>query len=140
MAGIRSKDTKPEKLIRSKLHQRGFRFRVSPRGVYGSPDIVLPRYSAVIFVHGCFWHSHECHLFRLPGTRPEFWRAKLARNRERDVAVHDVLESEGWRQLVVWECALKGSGRLDPDDVADRIGRWIVGRRRYLEILGNLAK
>ena len=84
MAGIRGSDTKPELAIRSALHRRGFRFRLRRRDLPGKPDLVFPKHSAVIFVHGCFWHGHDCHLFRWPGTREEFWRDKITSNAARD--------------------------------------------------------
>ncbi len=87
MAGIRGRNTKPEIFIRKALHARGFRYRLHPRAVPGVPDFTLPRWRAAVFVHGCFWHGHDCPLFRLPGTRPDFWLAKIERNRARDAEV-----------------------------------------------------
>ena len=80
MSGIRGKNTRPELLIRKGLHARGFRFRLHDKRLPGKPDLVLPKYSAVIFVHGCFWHGHDCHLFKWPQSRREFWRKKITRN------------------------------------------------------------
>lgn len=137
MSGIRGKDTKPELLIRKGLHARGFRFRLHSSRVPGRPDLILPRYHAAIFVHGCFWHSHACHLFRMPGTRTEFWKAKLERNRHRDAEVREVLLKNGWRILVIWECALKGKYRLDPDEVLDRATAWVRGDETEGEIAGR---
>lgn len=127
MSGIRGKNTKPELLIRKGLHARGFRYRLHSGKVTGKPDLVLPRFNAVIFVHGCFWHSHDCHLFRMPSTRPEFWQAKLERNRQRDDEVRSALRAAGWRILVIWECALKGRTRLDLKAVLDDAAAWITG-------------
>lgn len=108
MAGIRGRDTKPEVLIRSFLHGKGFRFRLCRRDLPGRPDIVLPRWRAVVFAHGCFWHGHEgCQYFRLPKTRAEFWDAKIAENTARDAAAVQALAGLGWRVAVVWECALR---------------------------------
>lgn len=87
MAGIRGKDTKPELVVRRGLHALGFRFRLHDRALSGKPDMVLPRWRAVIFIHGCFWHAHDCPLFRWPGTRQDFWRQKIGRNQERDAEV-----------------------------------------------------
>lgn len=137
MSGIRGKNTKPELLIRKGLHARGFRFRLHSTKVPGKPDLILPRYRAVILVHGCFWHSHDCHLFKMPSTRPEFWKAKLERNRGRDAEVRSMLLDAGWRLLVIWECALKGKHRLDLNDVLDRAGAWIRGQERVGEIAGT---
>lgn len=137
MSKVRGKDTKPEMLIRKGLHARGFRYRLHCPEILGKPDLVLKRYRAVIFVHGCFWHGHDCHLFKIPATRPEFWRAKINRNRERDTKVSlSVLES-GWRQLVVWECALKGRRRIDFETLMTRIGEWITGDGQKDQIAGD---
>ncbi len=121
MSGIRGKDTKPELLIRKALHSRGFRFRLHSLKVPGKPDLVLPRYNAAIFVHGCFWHGHDCHLFKMPSTRPEFWEGKIDRNRARDTEVRNALITSGWRRLVIWECALKGKFRLDFEILVERV-------------------
>ncbi|MFP4906044.1 very short patch repair endonuclease [Paraburkholderia sp. BR14261] len=107
MSGIRGRNTKPEKLIRSLLHRRGFRFRLNVRELPGRPDIVLPRRRAVVFVHGCFWHGHNCALFKWPRTRPEFWREKIARNRLNDAKALAALAAQGWRVAVIWECACR---------------------------------
>ena len=139
MSGIRGKNTRPEMLIRKGLHARGLRFRLHSSKVPGKPDLVLPRYRAAVFVHGCFWHGHDCHLFRLPATRPEFWKAKLERNRARDREVRATLREAGWRVLVVWECALKGKYRLDLDDLLDRAMAWIIGGAQEGEIEGVRA-
>ena len=114
----------------------GFRFRLHSSDVPGRPDLVLRRYRVAIYVHGCFWHGHDCHLFRFPSTRPEFWRSKIARNVERDQEVRKTLREEGWRRLVIWECALKGKWRLDFDGVLSRAGRWIRGSETEAEIAG----
>lgn len=137
MSGIRAKDTKPELLVRKGLHGRGFRFRLYSRKVPGKPDLILPRYHAAIFVHGCFWHRHDCHLFKMPSTRPEFWKSKLERNQERDAQVREALMQAGWRLLVIWECAIKGKHRLDPDDLLDTAATWIRGSNSKGEIAGR---
>ncbi|APR35382.1 very short patch repair endonuclease [Paraburkholderia sp. SOS3] len=124
MSGIRGRNTKPEILIRSLLHRRGFRFRLDARDLPGRPDIVLPRYHAVVFVHGCFWHGHDCHLFKWPQTRVEFWREKIGRNRSNDAKVTAALRERGWRVATVWECALRGANR-DLDGVLRRLVDWL---------------
>jgi DNA mismatch endonuclease (patch repair protein) len=124
MSGIRSKNTQPEIAVRRGLHHRGFRFRLHDRRLPGKPDIVLPRYRAVIFVHGCFWHGHDCRLFRMPSTREEFWSAKIEANRNKDRTSVDQLHSQGWRIATVWECSLRGKGR-DVERVADRLAEWL---------------
>lgn len=112
MSRIRSRDTAPEMLIRRGLHAAGFRFRLDQRQLPGRPDLVLPRYRTVIFVNGCFWHSHGCHISRLPDTRREYWQPKLDRTLQRDIDAVQALTSTGWRVVVVWECALRGRVRL----------------------------
>lgn len=94
--------------MRKGLHARGLRYRLGGTGLPGRPDIVLPRYRSVVFVHGCFWHGHNCPLYRLPKTRPEFWGEKIGKNRERDGRVEQQLRSSGWHVAVVWECSLRG--------------------------------
>ncbi len=108
MSRIRSKDTKPEKVIRSLLHRAGLRFRLHCRNLPGKPDLVFPRYKTVIFVHGCFWHRHEgCRDATTLGSRTEFWNRKFSDNIQRDKKVKAALEEMGWRVLVVWECEIK---------------------------------
>lgn len=137
MAGIRGKNTKPELLVRKALHARGFRYRIHCKDLPGNPDMCFPKYRAVIFVHGCFWHGHDCHLFRWPKTRPEFWSAKIARNREMDGSAEQRLMSEGWRMANVWECALKGKTRLPLEDVVASLERWLQSDESSLEIEGT---
>lgn len=137
MSGIRGKDTQPELAIRRGLHALGFRFRLHAKEVPGKPDLILPRYRAAIFVNGCFWHHHDCHLFKLPSTRTEFWSQKIARNVGRDAIVREQLTTQGWRFLVVWECALKGRTRLALDEVIGRIAQWLRGAQPSFEIGGT---
>lgn len=125
MSGIRGQDTRPEMIIRRGLHAMGYRFRLHVKDFPGKPDLVFPKFKAVIFVHGCFWHGHNCHLFKWPATRPEFWKKKIESNRKRDQDVLSALGNLGWRVLVVWECALKGKGRRSPDEVLSKISDWL---------------
>lgn len=105
MSRIRSKDTQPEMRVRRALWAAGFRYRLHDKRLPGSPDLVFPGRQTVVFVHGCFFHAHEgCANFRLPKTRPDWWAAKLARNKARDIEVQAALEAAGWRVIVVWEC------------------------------------
>lgn len=128
MAGIRGKDTRPEMLIRRGLHAMGYRFRVHRRDLPGNPDIVLPKYRAVIFVHGCFWHGHECHLFKWPKTREEFWREKIGSNVKRDQRSEQCLTNLGWRVHAIWECELKGK-RADLPRVLNDCAAFIEAER-----------
>ena len=114
---IRGTNTKPELLLRRGLHKRGFRFWLHDRRLPGKPDIVFPKYHAVLFVHGCFWHGHRCHLFRWPSTRAGFWREKLSRNKKVDRRSIAALRKDGWRVGIVWECALKGRTRIPFEQV-----------------------
>lgn len=107
MAGIRGKDTKPELLVRSYLHRQGLRFRLDARDLPGRPDIVLPKWNAIVFVHGCFWHRHSgCRFAYNPKSRSEFWMAKFNQNVARDKRNAVLLRRLGWRVLVIWECDL----------------------------------
>jgi DNA mismatch endonuclease (patch repair protein) len=126
MSRIRGKDTKPELLLRHGLHARGFRFRLHRRDLPGCPDLVFPRFHAVVFVHGCFWHGHGCPMFKFPTTRTEFWAAKIEGNRARDTKVSENLEAAGWRTLVVWECTLRGPQRLPIEQVLTRVSAWLL--------------
>ena len=119
MSQIRSKDMKPEMAVRSMIHRLGFRFRLHQKNLPGTPDIVLAKYRAVIFVHGCFWHWHpdpNCPIAQLPESNVEYWGPKLARTRERDSEHLAELSQLGWRVLVIWECDLRS-----PESLADRI-------------------
>lgn len=131
MSRVRAKDTRPEMIVRRLLHSLGFRFRLHRRDLPGRPDIVLPRYRAAIFVHGCFWHGHDCSLFRMPTTRTEFWAAKIAANRRRDGDAVSGLRDAGWRSLLIWECALRGRGRLPAGTLTHRITAFIVGNATF---------
>lgn len=136
MSGIRGKDTKPELLIRRALHAKGFRYRLHAKDIPGKPDMVFPRFRSVVFVHGCFWHGHDCPLFRLPATRTEFWGEKIECNKKRDNEVSVMLTESGWRQLVVWECAIKGRGKLPLETIISQISSWIHGSVDRFEIRG----
>ncbi|NVN93043.1 MAG: DNA mismatch endonuclease Vsr [Desulfuromonadales bacterium] len=108
MSWVRTKGTAPELALRSALHSAGIRFRLHRKDLPGKPDIVLPKYNSVIFVHGCFWHHHEgCIKSRMPKTNIEFWQDKIAANIKRDKSNQDDLEKMGWQVLVVWECDIK---------------------------------
>ena len=137
MSGIRGKNTKPELAIRSALHRGGIRFRLHRKDLPGSPDLVFPRYNAVLFVHGCFWHGHECHLFRWPLSHQDFWQEKIKTNRTRDGYQKDDLIKQSWRVAILWECALKGKSRLPITAVVEDCIAWLNSDIRTLEIKGK---
>lgn len=137
MAAIKGKDTKPELIIRKGLHARGFRYRLHDRKLPGRPDLVLPKYHAVIFINGCFWHGHDCAFFKWPGTRQEFWKEKIGANVSRDQRNYAAIDDAGWRRAVIWECALKGPGRLAPDEVLTRVADWLASGEKTLTVRGS---
>ena len=125
MAAIRSANTKPELQVRRALHALGLRFRLHAKELPGKPDLVFPRHKAVIFVHGCFWHGHDCHLFKMPATRQEFWADKIGRNVANDTKAATALQADGWRVGVVWECALKGRTKPDFAETMQGLAMWV---------------
>jgi DNA mismatch endonuclease, patch repair protein len=137
MAGIRATNTKPEMILRRGLHALGFRFRLHDRRLPGKPDIIFPRYRAVILVHGCFWHGHDCPLFRWPKTREAFWRQKISGNRARDEITTVELRTKGWRVLQVWECALRGTGSLGSAKAIELAALWVKSTEAEGEIRGK---
>lgn len=136
MAAIRGVNTQPELRLRRALHKRGFRYRLHRAGLPGRPDLVLPKYHAAIFVHGCFFHGHECATFRWPATNANFWRNKIEQNRERDEKQISLLVANGWRVLVVWECVLRRAAGDKSDAVVARVARWLRGKRLRFEVGG----
>lgn len=139
MSRIRGRDTKPELLLRRGLHAAGLRFRLHRRGLPGRPDLVFPRYRAVILVHGCFWHGHQCPMFRMPATRPEFWAAKIGGNRARDQRNLEDLTAARWRVLTVWECSLKGPARRPTADVISCCVSFVNSDSARMELAGTWA-
>lgn len=130
MAAIKSKDTKPEMLVRSFLHAAGFRYRLHDRKLPGCPDLVFPSLHTVIFINGCFWHGHEnCKYFRLPKSNVEFWRKKISRNTERDANVRAELEKQYWNVIVIWECDLKNKSRRE--EMLDKIAKELFNIRNH---------
>lgn len=132
MSRIGGKNTKPERVVRSILHRLGYRFTVNGplnKSLLGKPDIVLPRWRTVVFVHGCFWHAHSpCKVFRMPKTRTEWWQEKLGKNKERDARVKRQLRKEGWRVVTVWECQLCTTPKLEK--LVERLGPEIAGKEK----------
>ena len=116
MGRIRSRDTVPERIVRSMLHRIGFRFRLHRKDLPGKPDIVLPKHRAIVFVHGCYWHGHGCKRGRPPRSNQAYWSEKIAGNRARDDQHVYALKTLGWRPIVIWECELR-----DPDSVLDKL-------------------
>lgn len=140
MRRIRGRDTKPELLLRRGLHAAGFRFRLHVPELPGRPDIVFPRYHAAILVHGCFWHGHDCPLFKMPATREEFWAIKICGNKERDKRTAEALLARGWRVLTVWECSLKGPGRQPLPAIIDRCAAFIRGKAKQAALRGETVR
>ncbi|SHK49963.1 T/G mismatch-specific endonuclease [Shimia gijangensis] len=133
MAGIKGKNTKPEMVLRRALHARGFRYRLHSDNVLGRPDLVLPKHRVVVFVHGCFWHRHAgCRYTSTPSTRPEFWKMKFNANVARDNAVRAKLLHDGWRVVVIWECALKKVDQVN--EVVGRFTGWLSSESDALEL------
>jgi DNA mismatch endonuclease (patch repair protein) len=112
MANIKGRNTRPELLVRSEAHRLGLRFRLHEKKLPGRPDIVFPKWKTVVFVHGCFWHRHDCKLAATPKTRPDFWRKKFEENVARDARARLSLESAGWRVVVFWECETRSAEEL----------------------------
>jgi len=137
MAGIKNKNTKGELLIRKSLHKLGFRYQLYRKDMPGKPDLVFPKFKAVIFVNGCFWHAHDCHLFKWPSSRPEFWQEKISSNKIRDEINLEKLTDLGWKTLVIWECALKGKTRRDLNEVIHTAANWIQYDSQNAEIEGR---
>lgn len=128
MSRVRGRDTKIELFLRKGLYARGLRFRLYRRDLPGRPDVVLPRQRVCVFVHGCFWHGHGCALFRMPATREDFWRAKIAGTKERDRRNTKALLKAGWRVLVLWECATRGPRRLAPEAILEECYEFVAGK------------
>lgn len=136
MSGIRSKNTKPEITIRKALHKKGFRFRLHSSKLPGTPDLVFQKYKTVIFTHGCFWHNHDCVLFKWPSSRPDFWKNKLSRNKIKDRKSLEKLLEQNWRVLVIWECAFKGPEKLSLEEVVSASTSFLTGNKKFFEIKG----
>lgn len=139
MSRVKSKDTRQEVEIRKRLFALGFRYRLHVSKLPGKPDIVLRKYKAAIFIHGCFWHVHDCSLFRWPTSKKAFWKKKLAGNRKRDIENIESLKKLGWRILVIWECSFRGAGKKrekEIDTLVIKTGKWLNFGKVSSEIKG----
>ena len=125
MRAIATRDTAIEKRLVSVLTEQGATFRVQDAALPGRPDFVVDDYQCVIFTHGCFWHHHECYLFKTPATRTQFWLAKIGKNVERDARDRERLQALGWRVLIIWECAIRGRKKLSDEALSERVVEWI---------------
>lgn len=134
MRAIRTRDTAIEQRIAAMLANMELAFQVQDTSLPGKPDFVLHEYRAIIFVHGCFWHHHHCHLFKLPATRTAFWQEKIDGNVVRDKRIFNALGEQGWKILVVWECALRGKNRLSEPALEQRLEEWICAAEGNGEI------
>jgi DNA mismatch endonuclease (patch repair protein) len=137
MAKIKAKDTKPEIKIRKALHALGFRYKLHDSKLPGKPDLVLTKYNAVIEVNGCFWHGHDCPIFRLPKSRTDYWKNKINRNIERDYDNFKKLLNLEWRILIVWGCTMRGKKSLEFEKMITTIDKWIKEGKKYKEISGT---
>ena len=143
MSKIRSKNTKPEIMLRKALFAKGFRFRINYKKLPGKPDIVLPKYKTAIFVHGCFWHGHDnCAIFHIPKSNVEYWENKIAKNKERDIVNIERNISLGWEVFVIWECEIT---KKNIQNIIDRITRSVIKERGlsikiYEKIEDNIVK
>tara|TARA_Y100001938_G_C7948906_1_gene358232 strand:+ start:185 stop:658 length:474 start_codon:yes stop_codon:yes gene_type:complete len=134
MRAIRGVNTKPELIVRKLLHNSGYRFRITPNNLPSKPDIYLPKHKACVLVNGCFWHGHNCHLFKWPKTNPQFWQSKISDTIQRDNKNIRLLREYGLKTLIVWECALKGKLRLPQPVAIQLIERWIHHSQQDYEL------
>jgi DNA mismatch endonuclease (patch repair protein) len=126
MSLIRSRDTKPELLVRKALYKKGFRYQLYRKDLPGKPDLVFPKYKSIILINGCFWHGHNCPSFKLPLSNIEYWKSKIAKNMARDIKNLQLLRDRGWRVYIVWECSLRKIEWKDqPNRVVELIAEWL---------------
>lgn len=128
MSGIRGKNTKPELIVRKELFRRGFRYRLHGSQLPGKPDLVFPKYKAVILVNGCFWHGHDCKLFKWPKSNQKFWRQKINGTIERDKRNFELLAKEGWRTITIWECSLKNKNSHEVNREIDKLAKLLLNK------------
>lgn len=138
MSGIRSGNTRPEIMVRKALFSLGYRYRSHPKDLPGKPDIKLPKYRSVVFINGCFWHGHDCHLFKMPSTRREFWEKKINGNQDRDKAVLKEYDDIDWRTACIWECAIRGKGSIGLEKTIASLTKWLHNCNKHVDIRGNI--
>ena len=134
MSRNKNKDTALEILIRKAIHAKGFRYKLHDKKLPGKPDLVFPKYKAVIFINGCFWHGHGCSLFKWPATNEDFWKKKISGNQKRDLSNIQKLKSSGWKVLTVWECSTRGVHKIGLDASVEQISDWLQAGTSTLEI------
>lgn len=134
MRAIATRDTAIEKRLAELLGERDIAFRTQDATLAGRPDFVLDDWRCIIFTHGCFWHHHDCYLFKVPATRTDFWMGKINANVARDTRDIARLLKEGWRVMIVWECALRGREKLGNEALCERLEEWICGGGAYAQI------
>ena len=134
MAAVKGKNTKPELIVRRGLHAQGFRYSLHRKDLPGKPDLTLPKYKAVIFVNGCFWHGHSCRAFSWPKTRQAFWRDKISRTIQRDSENTKLLVKQGWRVATIWECALKGPNKPGIEKLVQSLSEWLRSEDHILNV------
>lgn len=137
MACIKGKDTKPEMVIRRALHALGFRYRLHVKDLPGHPDMVFPKYKAVILVNGCFWHGHDCHISNRQKSRSEYWEQKITNNMNRDEKNKKQLHALNWRVATIWECAITGKMKTPLDNMSNLISLWLKSSEKEITIFGN---
>ena len=143
MSKIRSKNTKPEIALRKALFEKGFRYRINDKNLPGKPDIVLPKYKTVIFVHGCFWHEHEgCKRAHLPKSNVDYWKNKICTNKERDKKNESLLLTLGWKVIIVWECEIKTLDGLKYtiNKIIDDLNKSVIKIKIYEEVDSYIMK
>lgn len=136
MASIKSKNTVLEIAIRKRLHAKGLRYRLHGKGLPGRPDIIFPKFKALVFINGCFWHQHGCYLSVMPKTRSDWWEKKLSSNKKRDQLNYQLLRSLGWRIAIVWECSVKELRKTEKekklDAIANKLMNFLLSNRKYI--------
>lgn len=137
MASVGRQNTGPEIRLREALHKLGLKYRLNCRDFPGSPDMVLPKYKAIIFVHGCFWHAHACKFTSTPSSRKKFWTEKFKTNHIRDKQKINLLMADNWRVLVLWECAFKRKNEYEFGEVLSMVMSWLNSKEQYGEIIGR---